>query len=73
MLRQIGERVELGITTEFQLLLRAIRDGKVYLDPAPKMTQGKDGCLVVKSRWQFRIKPKDLPSRYEDWRTLNLE
>ena len=70
---RFGERVELGITTEFQLLLRAIRDGKVYLDPAPKMTQGKDGCLVVKSRWQFRIKPKDLPSLYEDWRTLNLE
>ncbi|MHC4247149.1 MAG: MvaI/BcnI family restriction endonuclease, partial [Planctomycetota bacterium] len=70
---RFGRQVAFGIATEFQLLLNAIRDGKVYLDPASKMTVADDGRLVVKSRWQFRIKFKDIPSLYEGWKTLALE
>lgn len=67
---RFGREVMFGTTTEFQRFLDAVRSGKIYLDPAPKMTVGDDGRAVVKSRWQFRIRFKDLPVLYEEWASL---
>jgi hypothetical protein len=70
---RFGREVMFGTTTEFQRFLDAVRVGKIYLDPAPKMTVGDDGRTVVKSRWQFRIKFRDLPVLYEEWASLKVQ
>lgn len=71
---RFGQKVMFGTATEFQRFLDALRAKKIYLDPASKMTVDDAGRAVVKkSRWQFRIKFKDLPVLYEEWASLGAQ
>jgi hypothetical protein len=50
-----GSRVELGIDTRFNFFLRAMNDGLIYLDPAPKVEGNSSSRPKTKARNQFRI------------------
>lgn len=59
-----GDRVILGVGTDFQLFLNQMALGNIYYDPGIKLenasTKGK-----TKARSQFRIKSKHIPSIYQ--------
>jgi hypothetical protein len=59
-----GSNIRLGEGTEFRLLLRAIEQGMVYLDPGIKLEQASSPQPKLKRRCQFRIKSADLDALY---------
>ena len=66
-----GDRVRLGVGTEFDLFLRALNNGHVYLDPSPKV-ELIDGRTKVHARTQFRIKSRNLENMYSTMDTVSL-
>lgn len=62
-----ADRVQFGTGTDFFMFMKLIHDGKVYLDPAVKVENGK-----VKKRNQFRVNHRDLAELYGHFETLTL-
>lgn len=59
-----GRYVQLGIGTDFTLLLSAIADGHVYYDPGIKLEEASSTQPRLKRRSQFRISSSFLVSLY---------
>ena len=67
-----GSRVELGIETRFGLFLKAINDGLIYLDPAPKVEGNSSPRPKTKARNQFRIGSRKISSLYNAIETEDI-
>ncbi|QMU58540.1 MAG: hypothetical protein GKR98_10255 [Boseongicola sp.] len=59
--------MELGEGADYSKFLGSISEGKVYLDPAAKVT-----VKETKKRCQFRVSHKDLPSLYKKFGTASV-
>jgi hypothetical protein len=64
--------VKLGRGTDFLLVLRALIDKHIYLDPGSKIQTQPDGRSKSKKRSQFRIKTRDLDGLYLHFETLDI-
>jgi hypothetical protein len=62
-----GDQVQFATGTDFFKFMRLVHKGRVYLDPAVKVENGK-----IKKRNQFRVSHKDLAHLYENFETLSL-
>jgi hypothetical protein len=67
-----GSRVELGIDTRFGFFLRAMNDGLIYLDPAPKVEGNSTSRPRTKARNQFRIRSGEISRLYKALAVENL-
>ena len=67
-----GSRVELGIDTRFGLFLRAMNDGLIYIDPAPKVEGNSTSRPRTKARNQFRIRSGEISRLYKALAVENL-
>ncbi len=65
--------ISMGTGTEFGFFLRALSEGVVVYDPAPKATRLKNGRWKTKARNQFRIKFKDMAGLYHDFHDIRLD
>ena len=59
-----GPSVRLGVKTGINYFLRAVADGFVFYDPAPKL-ENASTHPVSKERHQFRIKSRDIGVLYD--------
>jgi hypothetical protein len=57
----------LGQGTDFGKFLQAMHVGKVFYDPAPKLTGVGTGSTKVKARSQFRVLVRDLALLYDEF------
>ncbi|KAB0676266.1 MvaI/BcnI family restriction endonuclease [Burkholderia territorii] len=64
--------VLLGEGTEFGLFLKALSDGKVIYDPAPKIERASMQNSKTKARSQFRIGVKDLACLYQNFESIDI-
>jgi hypothetical protein len=60
-----GPRVRLAMRTDFLRLLTAPAAGAVYYDPGVKVEQASTAKPSHKSRSQFRVVSRNIPSLYE--------
>jgi len=58
--------------TDLLLVLAAVADGLLYLDPALKAEKWSSGKPKVQRRNQFRIKSRDLPALYRRARMVSV-
>ncbi len=61
---QYGSSVRLGSGTDGLRFLRAISEGVVYYDPAPKLEQASTPRPIEKRRSQLRVASASVPSLY---------
>lgn len=66
-----GDKVILGIGTDFQMFLGEMATGNVYYDPGIKMENIKVRP-VIKKRNQFRIKSRHVSNLYNHSEIVNL-
>jgi hypothetical protein len=66
-----GNKVILGIGTDFQLFLKQLAKGNIYYDPGIKM-ENISSKPRIKKRSQFRIKSEHLPNIYVSSEVLKL-
>ena len=64
--------VLLGEGTEFSLFLKALSDGKVIYDPAPKLERASEPASRTKARSQFRMATKELGCLYRKFDSIDL-
>jgi hypothetical protein len=65
-------RVKVGEGADFPRFLDALDDGRVYLDPGIKLEDASAARPRIKRRCQFRVKTKDLPSLYREFKEWNV-
>ncbi|MBL8713171.1 MAG: MvaI/BcnI restriction endonuclease family protein [Alphaproteobacteria bacterium] len=68
---KFGNIVELGTGTDFLKFLNAVAKGKVYYDPGIKLEDASAIKARTKRRSQFRIKPSELKSLYNQFETVD--
>ncbi len=68
---QYGNRVELGVGTDFRRFLSAIAHGKVAFDPGLNIKLGMSGRWRAHGRFPFRVSSSDLPLLYTDFETVD--
>lgn len=68
-----GDKIILGVGTDFSLFLSEMSEGNIYYDPAIKMEQASSDKPKVKRRNQFRIKSRHLPNLYKSNEEVLLE
>lgn len=68
---QYGNVVALGSGTDFGKFLKAMAEKAVYYDPGIKV-ENLSTKPKAKKRSQFRIRPKEIPSLYDDMELVNL-
>ena len=68
---RFGRNILLGEGAEFELLLNAVHEGKVYYDPGIKLEGISTGRPRAKKRSQFRVGSKDLPFLYSHTRLVD--
>jgi hypothetical protein len=61
---KFGDKIILGIGTDFQLFLGQMANGNIYYDPGIKM-ENASTKPKIKKRSQFRIKSQHLPNLYK--------
>lgn len=66
-----GDRVKLGIGTDFQLFIDQMSNGNIYYDPGLKV-ENISTKPKAKNRNQFRIKSKNLQNLYKSNELVNL-
>jgi hypothetical protein len=64
--------VKVGEGADFPRFLDALDDGRVYLDPGIKLEDASAARPRIKRRCQFRVKTKDLPSLYREFKEWNV-
>lgn len=64
--------VLLGEGTEFEMFLKALVDGKIIYDPAPKLERASMKNPKTKARSQFRMGVKDLASLYQKFESVDI-
>ena len=64
--------VFLGEGTEFEMFLKALADGKIIYDPAPKLERASMKNSKTKARSQFRMGVKDLASLYQKFESVEV-
>lgn len=67
-----GSKVLIGEDTDFLLVLSALADGVLYLDPAVKAEEFGSSAPMTKRRNQFRLKRSDLPRLYKSSEVVEL-
>lgn len=67
-----GSQVELGIGTDFEMLLHATLRRAVYYDPGIKLENASTDKAKLKPRSQFRSNHRDLPTLYTDMHVIDL-
>ena len=71
---QFHPEVHLGLGTDFRMLLHAIDEAAVYLDPAPWLAKEvRKGQPKDHRRNPFRVKVKDLRKLYYNWAEFDLK
>lgn len=70
---KFNPEISLAEGTDFELLIAAIRNGKIYLDPGSKVVTSLDGKTRVKARSQFRIKLSELAGLYRSLETVRVD
>lgn len=61
-----SNKILLGVGTEFEMFLKALINGAVIYDPAPKIEAASTTKSKTKARNQFRISVKDLTMLYKN-------
>lgn len=69
---RFGNRIQLGVATDFSRFLSAVSSGIIYLDPAIKIENASIGNPKIKRRNQFRIKHSDLTCLYSSFETVQV-
>ncbi|WP_157382447.1 MvaI/BcnI family restriction endonuclease [Burkholderia ubonensis] len=64
--------VLLGEGTEFEMFLKALSDGKIIYDPAPKLERANMQNSKIKARSQFRMGVRDLASLYQKFESVEI-
>lgn len=67
-----GNQVELGIGTDFEMLLHATLKRAVYYDPGIKLENASTDKAKLKLRSQFRANHRDLRTLYTDMHVIDL-
>jgi len=67
-----GNEIELGVDTNFKLILSAMSQEFVYYDPGIKMENAPSDQPKIKRRSQFRTTHKNLQSLYKNFDIVNL-
>ena len=67
-----GNKVMLGIGTEFSLFLKEMSSGNIYYDPGIKMENASTSKPKIKRRSQFRIKSGFLKNLYKNNEEVEL-
>jgi len=60
-----GQNIELGVGTDFEMLLSSMCKGHVYYDPGIKLENVSTPKSKIKKRSQFRVNHKHLDSLYK--------
>lgn len=68
-----SSEIQLGLGTDFTLLLKSLAKGDVYYDPGIKMEGMTSNKIKTKRRSQFRVKSNDLETLYESFNTVDIE
>ena len=68
---KFGDKIILGIGTDFQFFLKAMAAGDLYYDPGIKL-ENESSKPKVKTRSQFRVKAKNIVNLYKAFEIINL-
>jgi hypothetical protein len=68
-----GKDIELGVGTNFEMILAAMNLGTVFYDPGIKLEQVSSPKPKIKRRSQFRANHKDLNSLYKQFDFIDVE
>jgi hypothetical protein len=69
---QYGKDIELGIGTNFELILNSIAEGDVYYDPGIKLEDNHTESPALKRRSQFRVSHKHLNALYKKYESIDM-
>ncbi len=68
-----GDYVQLGVGTDFELLLSSFSDRSVFHDPGCKLEKASSPKSKVKGRNQIRVAHKNLKSLYRKFEEVDLD
>lgn len=67
-----GNDIELGIGTDFELILSSMALRNVYYDPGIKLEQASSAKPTLKRRSQFRVNHKHIDSLYKNFEFVDI-
>ncbi len=67
-----GQNVELGVGTNFEMVLKTMGNGVVYYDPGIKLEQALTERAKIKRRSQFRIAHKQIHCLYNEFEFVDV-
>jgi hypothetical protein len=68
-----GKNIELGIGTDFEMILEAMSNGHVYYDPGIKLEFASTDKPKIKKRSQFRVNHKQISSLYNNFEFIDIK
>ncbi|MDF1868707.1 MAG: MvaI/BcnI family restriction endonuclease [Saprospiraceae bacterium] len=68
-----GKDIELGMGTNFEMILTAMAGGYAYYDPGIKLENASTSKPKIKKRNQFRINHKELYSLYKNYEFVDIK
>lgn len=69
---RFGKDIELGMGTNFEMVLKAMANGHAFYDPGIKLENVSTSAPKIKKRSQFRASHKELFSLYKNFEFVDL-